>query len=427
MSRILIRNGRLIDPASGLDESGDVAVADGRIVGLGGTIEDFTPEQRIDADGQWVIPGLIDLAARLREPGASRKADIASESRAAAAAGITTLVMPPDTTPVMDTASVVELVSHRADSAGGARVVPLGALTRQLAGEQLAAMAGLAAAGCPALADGGRPVTDSLVLRRALEYASTFTLPCLLTPVDPALAQGCLNEGPTATRLGLPGVPAAAETAGLGRQIAVAGATQARVHFGRLSSAEGARLVATALADNRRLSADVAIHQLFLTDQDAMEYDSRFHLDPPLRDIVDREALRQALADRVIRIICSDHQPHEADAKDGPFASTAPGASGIDTLLALVLRLAEEALLPLHQALATVTIEPARLLGLEGGRIAEGAAADLVVVDPVAPWFCNSDNLRSRGGNSPFLGWEFSARATHTLVGGRLVHAPTGS
>lgn len=423
MTRILIRQGRLIDPESGLDEVGDLAVADGRIVQLGGTVDDFTPDQTIDATGQWVMPGLIDLSARLREPGLTRKADIASESRAAAAAGITTLVMPPDTTPVMDSPAVVEQVTHRAEQAAGARVVPLGALTLGLAGEQLSAMAGLAAAGCPAVSDGGRPVQDSRVLRNALDYACTFSLPALLTPVDPFLATGCLNEGPTATRLGLPGVPAAAETAGLGRQLAVAGATRARVHVGRLSSAEGARLLTDEQGRQRRLSADVAIHQLFLTDQDAMEYDTRYHLDPPLRDIVDRQALRQAVADRVVRIICSDHQPHDGDAKDGPFASTEPGASGIDTLLPLVLRLVEDEVLPLHRALATVTVEPARLLGLEGGRLGLGGVADLVVVDPVAPWFCTRETLTSRGHNSPFLGWEFSARATHTLVGGRLIRA----
>lgn len=424
MSRILIRNGRLLDPESGLDEVGDIAIADGRIVQLGGRIDDFTPEKSVDATGRWVIPGLIDLSARLREPGATRKADIASESHAAAAAGITTLVMPPDTHPVMDSPSVVEQVTHRADHAAGARVVPLGALTVGLAGEQLSGMAGLAAAGCPAVADGGRPIQDSLVLQRALDYACTFSLPALLTPVDPCLATGCLNEGPTATRLGLPGIPAAAETAGLGRQLAVASAGRARVHFGRLSSAEGARLLTSELGENRHLTADVAIHQLFLTDQDAMEYDSRFHLDPPLRDIVDRQALRQAVADRVIRIICSDHQPHDQDAKDGPFASTSPGASGIDTLLPLVLRLVEDEVLSLPRALATVTVEPARLLGLEGGRMAVGGAADLAVIDPVSPWFCTRETLRSRGHNSPFLGWEFSARATHTLVAGRLVHRP---
>ncbi len=424
MSRILIRNARLIDPDSGLDSTGDIAIADGRIVALG-EVSDFTPVQTIEADGQWAIPGLIDLAARTREPGATRKADIASEARAAASAGITTLVVPPDTQPVMDSPSVVELVHHRAEAAGAARVVALGALTTGLAGEQLPGMAGLAAAGCPGLSDGGYPVADSLVLRRALEYASTFALPCLLTPVDTALAQGCLNEGPTATRLGLAGVPAAAETAGLGRQMAIASATQARVHFGRLSSVEGVRLMTAALGEGRKLSADVAVHQLFLTDQDAMEFDPRFHLQPPLRDIIDREALRQAVSDGVIRIICSDHQPHDQDAKDGPFASTEPGASGIDTLLALVLRLVEEEVLSLHKALAAVTIEPAKLLGLESGRLAEGAPADITLVNPNAPWFCTNESLQSRGKNSPFLGWEFSARATHTLIAGRLVHQPT--
>jgi len=423
MTRILIRQGRLIDPESGLDEIGDVAIADGRIVGLGGSIDDFTPEQTLDATGRWVIPGLIDLSARLREPGQTRKADIASESRAAAAAGITTLVMPPDTAPIMDSPAVVEQVAHRAEQAAGARVVPLGALTQGLAGEQLPGMAGLAAAGCPAVSDGGRPVRDSQVLRNALDYACTYSLPALLTPVDPYLRGGCLNDGPTATRLGLPGVPAAAETAGLGRQLAIADATRARVHVGRLSSADGARLLTGERGHQRGLSADVAIHQLFLTDQDAMDYDTRFHLDPPLRDIVDRQALRQAVADRVIRIICSDHQPHDGDAKDGPFASTEPGASGIDTLLPLVLRLVEDEVLPLHRALATVTVEPARLLGLEGGRLGLGGAADLTVVDPVAPWFCTHETLKSRGRNSPFMGWEFSARVTHTLVGGRLIRA----
>ena len=414
MSRILIRNGRLIDPASGLDELGDIAVADGRIVGLGGNVADFTPDTQIDATGQWVIPGLIDLAAR--------KADIASEARAAAAGGITTLVMPPDTDPVMDTPSVIDWVQHRADAAKGARVVPLGALTHGNQGTTLSSMAALAAAGCPAMSDGGTPISDSLVLRRALEYAQTFALPSLLTPLDQSLAGGFLHEGPTATRLGLAGVPVAAETAGLGRQIAVAKAAAARVHFGRLSSAEGVRLLSAARNDNRALSADVAIHHLFLTDQDAMDYDARFHINPPLRDIVDRQALRQALADGVIEVICSDHQPHDTDAKAGPFASTAAGASAIDTLLGLVLRLVEDEVVSLSAALASVTIAPARLLGLESGQLAQGAPADLVVVDPHSPWFCNAQTLNSRGANSPFFGWEFSARVCHTLVDGRLVH-----
>lgn len=425
MSRILIQNARLLDPASGLDTIGDVAIADGRIVRLGGAIADFTPETTLKASGHWVIPGLIDLAAHLREPGATRKADIGSEARAAAAGGITTLVMPPNTDPVMDSPSVVDWVRHRADAAQGAQVVPLGALTRDLAGETLSGMAAMGAAGCPAMSDGGHPINNSLVLRRALEYASTFALPSLLTPLDRHLAAGCLHEGPTATRLGLPGIPVAAETAGLGRQLAVSRATEARVHFGRLSSAEGIQLLRAALNEQKNLSADVAIHQLFLTDQDAMDYDPRFHLSPPLRDIIDRQALREAVKDGVIKIICSDHQPHDADAKDGPFASTDAGASGVDTLLALILRLVEDEVLSLQNALATVTIAPAQLLGLDSGQLAEGAPADIAVIDPNNPWFCHAETLKSRGLNSPFIGWEFSTRVRHTLVAGRWVHQTT--
>ncbi|MRH78009.1 dihydroorotase [Spiribacter sp. C176] len=422
MSRLLISQGRILDPASGYDEIGDVAIADGRIVDLGSSIGDFSPERTIDAKGLWVIPGLIDLSARLREPGATRKADIASEARAAAAAGITTLVMPPDTQPVIDMASVVDLIQHRAEGANAARVVPLGALTQGLLGEHLAGAAALAAAGCPALSDGGQPVQDTLVLRRALEYAKTFGLPCLLTPLDTHLAQGCLNEGATATRLGLPGVPVAAETAGLGRQLPVAEVSGARVHFGRLSSEAGVRLLDQAKQHHPELSADVAIHQLFLTEQDAVGYDTRFHVQPPLRSIFDRQALRQALKAGTIGIICSDHQPHEPDAKEGPFANTAAGASGLDTLLSLILRLVEEEVIDLLPALATVTSKPAELLGLESGRLAAGAVADIAVIDPHQPWWCTPKALKSRGKNSPFLGWELNGRALWTFVGGRPVH-----
>lgn len=423
MNRLLIRGGRLLDPASGHDAGGDLAIAEGRIVGVGRAPDGFRPERVIAAEGRWVLPGLIDLAARLREPGATHKADIASEARAAAAAGITTLALPPDTDPVMDTPSVVELVRRRAESAGGARVVPLGALTRGLEGTQLAALAALADAGCPAVADGGQPVADTLVLRRALEYAATFGLPALLTPWDPWLAAGGgLHEGAVAMRLGLPGISVAAETAGLGRQLALAEDLGTRVHFGRLSSAAGVERLQAARAAGAPVSGDVAIHQLFLTENDAAGFDSRFHLQPPLRSAGDRDALRRAVAAGVVEIICSDHQPHERDAKDGPFSDTEPGLSGLDTLLALVLRLVEEEALGLLPALATVTSRPAALLGLDGGRLAVDAPADVCIVNPQNPWWCREDTLRSRGRHCGFLGWEFSARTTHTLVDGQLVH-----
>ncbi|PWG61982.1 dihydroorotase [Sediminicurvatus halobius] len=428
MSRILIRGGRLLDPASGHDAVGDLAIAGGRIVGLGAPPDGFAADRVIGAEGCWVLPGLIDLAARLREPGATHKADIASEARAAAAAGITTLVLPPDTEPVLDTPSVAELVHRRAAAAGGARVVPLAALTLGLAGEQLAPMAALADAGCPAVADGGRPVADTLVLRRALEYAATYELPALLTPWDPWLAAGGgLHEGPVAMRLGLPGVSVAAETAGLGRQLAVATALGLRVHFGRLSTAAGAAMLRNAHRDGAPVTGDVAIHQLFLTENDAVGYDSRFHVQPPLRSVGDRDALRRAVADGTLGIICSDHQPHERDAKDGPFTGTEPGLSGIDTLLALVLRLVEEEAIGLLPALAAVTAHPAALLGLDTGRLATGAPADVCIVDPQSPWWCRAESLGSRGRHNGFLGWEFSARNTHTLVNGELVHGDAES
>ncbi len=425
MTRIRITGGRLIDPASGLDEIGDVSIANGRLVGVGEPLADFSADHSIDAHGCIVCPGLIDLAARTGEPGPVHAASIAGEAHAAAAAGITTMACPPDTSPPIDSPSIVELIHQRAQRANGARILPIGALTRGLAGEQLAEMASLQAAGCPAVADGGRAIRDSLVLRRALEYAATLQLPVMLTPADPWLAEaGCMHEGSVATRLGLPGVATAAEAAGLGRALAVAEAVGGPVHVGRLSSLAALRPLAMSRESGLPVTADVAIHQLFLTEQDAAEFDSRFHLDPPLRSIMDRDALRKAVGDGRIQVICSDHTPLDPDDKDGPFESTLPGAPGLDTLLPLVLRLVEEDVFDLRRALAAVTLWPAMVLGLDSGRLRNGAPADVIVVDPDAPWWCRPENLRSGGHNSPFLGWELVGRATHTVVDGRLVHGP---
>jgi dihydroorotase len=423
MSRVRITGGRVVDPATGLDRVADVCIADGRIIAVGGTPPDFGADETIDATGRVVCPGLIDIAVRLREPGEEHKATIDSEARAAVSAGITTLVCQPDTTPVMDTPSVVEMMHRRAEETGAARVVPAGALTLGLHGEQISEMAALREAGCPVVADGGRPVANTLFLSRALEYAATFDLPVMLTPADPWLAAaGCVHDGPVATRLGLAGIPEAAETAGLARYLAVTEQVGAPVHFGRLSTGQALAQIRRARESGQPTTADAAIHQLFLTENDATGFDGRFHLQPPLRTTTDRDALRQALADGLLDVICSDHQPHDADAKKGPFAGTASGASGLDTLLPMLLRLVDDGLVSLSAALAAVTSNPAAILGLESGRLGEGAPADICILDPDAVWWCRPETLRSRGKNSPFLGWELPGRVTQTLVDGRVVY-----
>ncbi len=422
MSGLIIRGGRVLDPASGFDAVADVFIADGRIQALGEPPAGFTAAHELDARGLCVSPGLIDLAARLREPGLTHKADIASETRAAAAGGITTLCCLPDTQPVVDTPSVVEHMLRRAETSG-IRLAPLGALTKGLEGQLLAAMAALKDAGCVAVSDGGRPVANTRVLRRALEYAQTFDLPVLLTPRDPALSDGGLmHEGGVATRMGVAGIPQAAETAALGRDLALVEQTGARTHFGRLSSGRGVELIRRAQRDGLPVSADIAIHQLFFTEQDLWGFEAMFRVEPPFRSFTDRDALRRAVAEGAVAI-CSDHQPHQPDAKHAPLAGAEPGLSGLDTLLALVLRLVDEEVLPLLDALARVTVDPARILGLESGVLAPGRPADLCIFDPDAVWRVTPETLHSRGKNSAFLGWELTGRTVHTLVGGRLVYS----
>jgi dihydroorotase len=423
--RLIIRGGRVIDPSSGLDRVADIFIADGRIRGIGDAPAGFSADQSIDAHGLAVCPGLVDLAARPREPGLTHKADIASEARAAVAGGITTLCCPPDTQPTVDTASVVEHLRRRAEHAG-VRLTPLGALTKGLEGQLLSNMASLKDAGCAAVSDGGRPVANARVLRRAMEYAQTFDLPVLLTPNDPSLSEGGLmHEGGVATRMGLAGIPQAAETAALGRDLALVEQTGARTHFGRLSSRRGAELIARAQREGLPVTGDVAIHQLFFTEQDLWGFESAFRVEPPFRSMIDREGLRRAVAEGTLAL-CSDHQPHEPDAKHAPIASAAPGISGLDSLLALVLRLVDEGVLPLREALARITCDPARILGLDVGVLAQDRPADLCIFDPDAVWRLQPETMHSRGKNSPFIGWEFTGRVAYSLVNGALVYRRPG-
>ncbi len=423
VSSISIENGRLVDPANGVDGQWDLHIAGDEVLAVGPPPGGFRPDLRIDAVGQVVCPGIVDLCARLREPGAEHKATIASETAAAAGAGITTLCCPPDTDPVIDTPAVAELIRRKALQTGLARILPMGALTRALQGEQLSEMAALKQAGCHVMSNATRPLRSNLVERRALEYATTFGLTCFLNPEDPSLReQGCAHEGAVGSRLGLPGIPVAAETVAVARDLALVEQTRANIHFRGLSSAAAVRMLRRAHKEQLPVSADVSAHQLHLTEMDLDGFNSNCHVEPPLRSLTDRDALRQALADGVIAAVCSDHQPHEPDAKQAPFPSTAPGISALETLLPLTLKLVSENVLPLGDALARLTIGPARILGLEAGRLDVGRIADVCVFDPSHTWRLDPERLLSRGQNTPFAGWEFSGRVSWTLLGGRVVY-----
>ncbi|WP_457675100.1 dihydroorotase [Thiolapillus sp.] len=426
MNRIHIRGGRLIDPANGIDDRLDLWLADGRVLAVGQAPADFTPDQVIDATGRIVCPGLIDLGVHLREPGQEHKGTIDSEARAAARGGITTLVCMPDTQPVIDTPAVWELIRRRAKACGSARVLAIGALTQGLAGEQLAEMGALKQAGCVAVSNSRQRLASTLVARHAMEYASTFDLPVILCSEDPHLkANGCVHEGAVASRLGLPGIPAAAETVAVARDLALTEHTGSRSHFHTLSTGRAIEMIRQARQGGARLSAGVAIHQLFLMDTDVDGFDAACHVDPPLRTQGDRDRLRQGVRDGDIQVICSDHQPHEADAKTEPFPLTAPGISGLETLLPLSLKLVEEGILDLPTAIAALTAGPARVLDLPLGRLDAGRSADICIFDPEAIWELDPEDMASRGRNTPFAGWEFRGQVTHTLFEGRLTWSMT--
>lgn len=420
--QLKIQGGRLIDPRNRVDRVTDLYVANGRVAAIGAAPDGFRVDRTLDAAGLIVTPGLIDLCARTREPGLEHKATIDSECRAAAAGGITTLICPPDTDPVVDTPAVVELIRHRAQLSGGARILTIGALTQRLDGENLSEMAALKAAGCIGVSNAGRPLASTLVGRRTLEYATTFGLTVFIAPLDHELAAGgCLHEGEVSTRLGLPGIPEAAETVAVARELALIEQTGARAHFCRLTTRRAVRMVARARFDGTRVSADVAIPHLYFTDLDAGDFDADFHLLPPLRTQLDRDGLRAGLAEGTLCAVCSDHQPHEADAKLAPFPATEAGMSGLDTLLPMTLKLADDGVLTLADALARVTSGPADVLQLPYGQLGEGAVADICILDPERIWRVTPETLFSQGKNTPLRGWEMKGRARYTLRDGNLI------
>ncbi|MBL6751072.1 MAG: dihydroorotase [Nevskia sp.] len=417
---VLIRNVRILDPAAGADGVGCVGLRAGTIDFRGVRPPRAAYDETVDGKGLWLMPGAVDLCARMREPGHVHKATMQSESAAAAAAGIAAVCVPPDTRPVIDNAAVVNRVNRIAKAAGGTYVYMLGALTRGLEGQALSEMSALKQAGCVGVSNGLAPMANPLIARRALEYASSLGLTVHVVPLEASLANGgCAHEGAVATKLGLAPIPVAAEAMAMRQWISLVEDTGARVHFGRLSSARGVALLESALARGLPVSADVAAHQLFLTDADIDGFDAMAHVLPPLREAADRDALRAAVASGVIAAICSDHQPHEADAKIDPFPLTEPGISALETLLPLGLRLVHEKLLTPLQLAARLAQAPAAILGIRSGALQAGAAADLVLVDPQLRWRLDPAALLSRGRNTPFAGAAFSGRALRSFPGVR--------
>jgi len=415
--RLVIRHGRLIDPASNHDAVADLYIADGRIAAVGGAPAGFAAEREIDARGLVVAPGLVDLCARMREPGA--EGALKREMRAALAGGVTGVVCPPDTDPPLDEPGLVRMLRQRSREAAGARLYPLGALTAALKGEVLAEIETLAEAGCVAFMQTRALPHDNGVLLQILRYAKTFDLPVWLRPVEDTLAgDGVAGAGAVAGRLGLPAVTALAETVALHTIFEMQRETGARVHLCRLSSAAGIELVRRARREGLRVTADVGVHHVHLTDVDIGYFDPDFRLDPPLRTQRDRDAIAAGLADGTIDAICSDHAPVGEDDKLLPFGEAAPGATALETLLPLVLKWGEAAKLPLAAVLARVTSAPARILDEPTGRLAVGAKADVVVFDPQAHWTVTRNELVSRGGNTPYSGYELVGRSMLTLVGG---------
>ena len=425
--KILIKNGRVIDPASGRDEVCDVALAAGRIVAIRNIAPGFSANRVVDASGCIVAPGLVDLAARLREPGHEHEGMLESEMAAAVAGGVTALVCPPDTDPVLDEPGLVEMLKMRAEKLHQARVFPLGALTRRLEGEVLTEMAELTEAGCVGFSQAEVPLSNTQVLQRALLYASTFGYTVWLRPQDLHLGRGVAASGSLATRLGLAGIPVAAETIALHTIFELMKTTGARVHLCRLSSAAGVDLVRQARGAGLPVTSDVSINSLLLTDTDIGFFDSRMRLSPPLRQQRDRDALQQALADGTVDALVSDHTPVDEDAKTLPFAEAEPGATGLELLLSLSLKWAQESGVDTKRALAVVTCEPARVLGnalgtlqASAGRLVEGGVADVCVLDPQARWTVTPRELRSQGKHTPFSGYELPGRVRCTIAAGQV-------
>ncbi len=422
--KVLIKQGRVIDPQNKIDKVQDLYIADGKILGLGKKPANFKADKTIDASDQIVMPGIVDLCVRLREPGMEYKGTIASETAAAAAGGITTVCIPPDTDPCIDSTAVAELIYQRAARAAKCHVVTQAALTLGLQGEHLSEMAMLKQqAKSVGVSNGLKPLKNILVMRRAMEYAASCGMTIFLHAEDVGLANnGCAHEGAISTRLGLPAIPESAETAAVSRDLMLIEQTGVRAHFSHISSANALLMIVQAKKQGLPITVDTSIHHLHLIDLDIGFFDSNCHVIPPLRSQRDKEGLRLGLHQNHIDVLCSDHQPHCPDAKLAPFSATEPGISGLETLLPLSLRLVNDKVISLNSMIEKLTIEPAKILGIEAGTLCIGSAADICIFNPTTDWTVKPEQFISAGHNTPFADWELQGKVTHTLLDGDIVY-----
>ena len=419
---ILIRHGRVIDPGR-LNGPADVLIRDGRIAAVGLGLKVPAGATVIDATGKWVLPGFVDLHVHLREPGFEYKETIASGTAAAVAGGFTSVCCMPNTQPVNDNQSVTELILDKARAAGLATVFPIGAITKGSEGKALAEFGELKAAGCVAVSDDGKPVMNAMVMRRALEYARTFDLPvvdhCECTHLS---EEGSMHEGQVATELGLHGIPSASEDVMVARNLALAELTGGRLHLAHLSTAGSVRMVREAKARGIRVTAEACPHHFLLTEEAVREFNTNAKMNPPLRSRKDVDAIKAGLKDGTIDVIATDHSPHAAFEKEREFDYAPFGIVGLETAWGLTMVLVEEGVLTVEQAVASLTVQPARAFGLAKGALAVGADADVAIVDPDAQWVVDPERFRSKGRNTPFSGWKLKGQVVSTLVGGRIVY-----
>ena len=421
--KIHIKNGHLIDAKNNVDSKQDLFIAAGKVVGIGKRPIDFSANHLIDATGLVVCPGLVDLSARLREPGFEYKATLISEMHAAAAGGVTSLACPPDTDPVLDEPGLVEMLKYRAKQLNLAHVYPLGALTMQLAGMQITEMCELSEAGCVGFSQANKAITDTQVLWRAMQYAATFGFTLWLRPEEYYLAKGGVaHDGEVATRLGLKGIPTAAETLAVASILGIAQETGTSVHLCRLSTAKAVEMVRIAKTQGIKVSCDISMNHLHLTEHDIGFFNANCNLSPPVRSQRDCAALSAGVIDGTIDAICSDHTPVDDDAKLLPFAEAEPGATGLELLLPLALKWGKQYKVSLFDTIKRITSMPAQILGISAGHLSLNNNADICIFDPNQYWKVEANALQSQGKNTPFLGFELAGKVRYTLLNGQIVY-----